>query len=238
MLTIASALLVANGIALLAAYGGAVASAARTHGEGLAAFAIAQELRQAEASSAAAPAGAASPAATTGAGSAPAFMATRTHLATAAGTPSQVDWSQQRIAAYEDLKRAGGLDAIPAAVMRIPSVALEIPVYVGTEEVNLTRGAGVIEGTAMPGTVGNTGIAAHRDGYFRSLKDVAMGDLVELETADAVHRYRVSEIFIVTPDDIEILDPIPRNVLTLVTCYPFYFVGSAPERYIVRAEAI
>jgi sortase A len=235
------------GVGLLAYYGSASASAAWAHDQGLAAFAAARDLRLPTAPQLIA----ASPTPVAVAESQSVIAQVVADVPITGGTaetppdlmgaphaPDRSDWSDKRIAAYDELLRSGALEGVPAAIMRVPSVKLEIPIYEGTEEVNLTRGAGVIEGTAALGSLGNTGLAAHRDGYFRSLKDVALGDLIELEMHDAVHRYRVSEIFVVTPEDIEILDPMAKKVLTLVTCYPFYFIGSAPERYIVRAEAI
>jgi sortase A len=121
------------------------------------------------------------------------------------------------------------------AVLRIPGVQLEIPVYQGTSENVLRRGAGLVEGTAFPGSSGNVGIAAHRDTHFRVLKDVAIGDLIELATLDQTRMYRITALEVVDPDDVHVLDDIGEPVLTLVTCYPFYFVGNAPRRYIVRA---
>jgi sortase A len=121
------------------------------------------------------------------------------------------------------------------AVLRIPGIKLEVPVYQGTEEHVLRRGAGLVEGTAFPGSSGNVGIAAHRDTHFRALKDVAIGDLIELATLGHTRMYRITALEVVDPGDVHVLDDIGEPVLTLVTCYPFYFVGNAPRRYIVRA---
>ena len=105
----------------------------------------------------------------------------------------------------------------------------------GTDEFVLNRGLGHIEETALPGTGGNSGIAGHRDGFLRGLKDIAVGDAVELETLEGRQVYRVERMWIVEPEDVSVLDPTPVQSLTLVTCYPFYFIGSAPQRFIVRA---
>ena len=105
-------------------------------------------------------------------------------------------------------------------------------------ERNLNRGAGLIAGTAAPGSDGNIGIAAHRDGYFRALDSVEVGDPVELETLSRRRQYRVTELAIVQQTDVSPLHDRGVAAVTLVTCYPFYFVGSAPQRYIVRAVAI
>ena len=87
----------------------------------------------------------------------------------------------------------------------------------------------------MPGTSGNSGIAGHRDGFFRPLGDIAPGDAIELETLHESQVYRVERTWIVDPEDVSVLDPTTDRSLTLVTCYPFYFVGPAPQRFIVRA---
>ncbi len=121
------------------------------------------------------------------------------------------------------------------AVLRIPRIKLEVPVADGTTKRVLLGGAGLVEGTATPGTTGNIAIAAHRDTFFRGLKDVVVGDLIELETLEGIDIYRISTLSIVEPSDIHVLADTGESVLTLVTCYPFYFVGNAPQRFIVRA---
>ena len=148
-------------------------------------------------------------------------------------SPDLTLWSPQRIAAWQStltLPRD-----VPLAVLRIARIHLVVPVLEGTSDVTLNRGVGHIEETAMPGTSGNSGIAGHRDGFFRSLKDVALGDTIELETLQEKQIYRIDRAWIVNPEDVSVLDPTPEQSITLVTCYPFYFVGSAPQRYIVRA---
>jgi sortase A len=123
-------------------------------------------------------------------------------------------------------------------VLRIASVALEVPVYADGTERNLNRGAGLLAGTAAPGGDGNVAIVAHRDGYFRALEGVRVGDKVELATPTQTRWYRVAEITIVEPTDLRTLDATDTPAVTLVTCYPFHFVGHAPQRYIVRALAL
>jgi sortase A len=132
---------------------------------------------------------------------------------------------------------AADADSLPIAVLRLASVGLEVPVYSDISELNLSRGAGWIEGTAAPNTGGNMAVAAHRDRFFRPLKDVQVGDILELESLTGHGEYRVSRIAIVDPDDISVLDDTPESTVTLVTCYPFYFIGNAPKRYIVQATA-
>jgi sortase A len=126
----------------------------------------------------------------------------------------------------------------PLAVLRVPAIDLEVAVLEGTSELVLNRGVGHIEGTAPPGGGGNVGIAGHRDGFFRGLKDIEPGDIIELETLTGTDRYAISDTLIVDPPDVWVLEPTDTPTLTLVTCYPFYFVGSAPQRYIVRAEIV
>jgi sortase A len=100
----------------------------------------------------------------------------------------------------------------------------------------LRLGAGHIRGTALPGAPGNSAIAAHRDTFFRALKDVRPNDEIQLQTLTGLFHYEVDWVKVVSPDDISVLTPSTGSTLTLVTCYPFYFVGSAPERFVVRAH--
>ena len=123
-------------------------------------------------------------------------------------------------------------------MLRIPKIRLEVPVLPGTDDRTLDRGVGHIEDTAPPGTAGNSGIAGHRDGFFRGLKDIAAGDVIELDTLQGKQVYRIERTWVVEPEDVSVLDPTPAPALTLVTCYPFYFVGSAPQRFIVRAVRV
>jgi len=123
------------------------------------------------------------------------------------------------------------------AILRIPGIALEVPVNYGTDEWVLLRGAGLVEGTALPGSNGNVAIAAHRDTHFRGLKDLSRGDRIELAMLDSTQTYVVTDLSVVEPTDVHVLADTGEPVLTLVTCYPFYFVGHAPQRFIVRAVA-
>ena len=148
-------------------------------------------------------------------------------------SPDTSDWAETRIEHYQaSLTQPTGL---PEALLRIPTIELEVPVITGTDELTLNRAVGRIPGTARVEAVGNLGIAGHRDGFFRGLKDVGPGDQIELVTLDGTRLYEISDIWIVDPDDVSVLAPTVAPSLTLVTCYPFYFVGNAPQRYIVRA---
>jgi sortase A len=142
-------------------------------------------------------------------------------------------WSPQRISAWRTALTLPG--PAPLAVLRIPKIHLRVPVLEGSDDVTLNRGVGHIEQTAALGTDGNAGLAGHRDGFFRGLKDVSVGDTIELDTLRGREIYRIDRTWIVEPEDVAVLDPTPVRSLTLVTCYPFYFVGSAPQRFIVRA---
>jgi sortase A len=144
-------------------------------------------------------------------------------------------WSPKRVQAFKD-SLVEDVDA-PIALLKIRKIHLEVPVFDGTEDLTLNRGVGRILGTARIGQRGNLGIAGHRDGFFRGLKDVAPGDAVELVLRGQTRTYVVDTIQIVSPKDVRVLRPTPNATLTLVTCYPFYFVGSAPQRYIVSASA-
>ena len=143
-------------------------------------------------------------------------------------------WSEKRIKAYEDSLQED-FD-FPEAVLRIDRIKLEVPIFAGTDDLILNRGAGRIIGTPRPGEKGNSGIAGHRDGFFRGLKDVSVGDKIDLETENGEQTFVIDRIVIVDPSDVSVLKNEPGPALTLVTCYPFYFIGNAPQRYIVHAS--
>jgi sortase A len=143
-------------------------------------------------------------------------------------------WSEDRIKAYKDsLKRHADP---PLAVLRIPKLHIVAPVLEGTSDFALNAGVGRISGTARPGERGNIGIAGHRDGFFRGLKDIAQGDTIELENPRGTQVYVVDRIYLTNPDDVSVLRSGKSPLITLVTCYPFYYIGSAPQRYIVQAS--
>ena len=143
-------------------------------------------------------------------------------------------WSAKRIAAFE--KSRNTKSDLPVAVLRIPRIHLEVPVFDNTGVQSLNRGAGWISGTAAPGRDGNVGIAGHRDGFFRKLQYVARGDEIVLLTREGTETFRVDSIEIVTPEQTSVLKPRAGRSVTLVTCYPFYYVGSAPERFVVEGH--
>ncbi len=145
-------------------------------------------------------------------------------------------WSSKRVRDYESALTAPMPP--PLAILSIPRINLEVAVLEGTDEWTLNRAVGRIAGTAAVGAPGNLGIAGHRDGFFRGLKELVEGDKLDLLTPEGKQEYEVDGIRIVYPRDVEVLDSRPAPSLTLVTCYPFYYVGSAPQRYIVQATLL
>jgi len=146
--------------------------------------------------------------------------------------PDQTLWAASRVRDYQAAQQSP-MKAV--AVLTIPSLKLEVPVFEHDDELSLNRGAGLVAGMGTPDTGGNVGIAGHRDGFFRVLKDVKVGDLIEIRTRLKMHRYRVTSIDIVDKTDKRVLADTDEPGVTLVTCYPFYYLGNAPQRYIVAA---
>jgi sortase A len=150
---------------------------------------------------------------------------------------SRVDftlWNPKRIIAYKE--SLSSKTDLPLAILRIPKINLEVPVFNDTDDLTLNRGVGRIIGTAQIGQPGNLGIAGHRDGFFRGLKDVGQDDIIEVVRRGQTDLYVITKIQIVEPENVSVLAPTPSATLTLVTCYPFYYVGNAPQRYIVTAS--
>lgn len=122
--------------------------------------------------------------------------------------------------------------------IEIPDIGVSAMVLEGIGYRTLRRGVGHIPGTALPRWEGNVGLAAHRDSFFRGLKDISKNDIITLKTLHGTFQYRVESTEIVRPKDTHVLEDTDKPTLTLVTCYPFYYVGSAPKRFIVRAERV
>jgi sortase A len=144
-------------------------------------------------------------------------------------------WSAARAAAWENLADLVGR---PAGSLLIPALDVEVPVFTESSELAFTLGAGIISGTGNLDADGNIGVASHRDGHFRHLQNVAVGDLLLVKTASRLRQFRVVETRIVEPSDTWVLNRGDTPAITLVTCYPFHFVGSAPQRYIVSAQEV
>jgi sortase A len=159
----------------------------------------------------------------------------------------------QRLLEHPDQASAGSLQLKPVTSapsppaiatsgligrLEIPRLALLAMVVEGTSTIALRRAVGHIPGTPLPGQAGNIAFTGHRDTFFRPLRNIRGNDLIVVTTLRGEYRYRVVSTKIVGPDDVAVLDPSGTEILTLVTCYPFYFVGAAPNRFVVRAERI
>ena len=120
--------------------------------------------------------------------------------------------------------------------VEIPRLRLSAVVFQGTEDSVLDHGVGHLDGSPLPGQSGNVVLAAHRDTFFRSLKDIHEGDVVSVSTPSGIRSYSVESTEIVAPTDTSVLNATDTPTLTLITCYPFYYVGHAPKRFIVRAR--
>lgn len=118
----------------------------------------------------------------------------------------------------------------------IPRLGMSFAILQGTNSRTLRLGAGHIEGTPLPGDPGNSGIAGHRDTFFRELRNIRQNDKIQLQTATGLLRYEVDWVKVVDPDEVSVLSPSTDSSLTLVTCYPFYVLGSASQRFIVHAR--
>jgi sortase A len=131
-----------------------------------------------------------------------------------------------------------GLAGSPLGRIEISSIGLAAMIMEGVDTRTLRHAVGHIPGTPMPGQPGNVALAGHRDTFFRGLRNVHKDDEITLTTLHGSCRYLVDSTQVVGPEDIKVLSATPDNILTLVTCYPFYFVGPAPQRFIVRAHRI
>jgi sortase A len=141
---------------------------------------------------------------------------------------------------------AGGVANLPVALAQtgalgridIARIGVTAMIMEGTDDRTLRRAVGHIPGTPMPGSIGNTAIAGHRDTFFRPLRNIRHNDEITLTTLNGSYRYLVDSTTLVAPNDTQVLDNSASSTLTLVTCYPFYFVGAAPKRFIVRAHKV
>ena len=119
--------------------------------------------------------------------------------------------------------------------LHVPRIGISVMVLQGIENDTLIAGAGHVPGTPLPGADGNVAIAAHRDTFFRKLKGIVRGDIVQFATVRQTYEYVVDSIEVVDPEDTRVMESRARPELTLITCYPFYFIGSAPKRFVVHA---
>jgi sortase A len=131
-----------------------------------------------------------------------------------------------------------GLAGSPLGRIEISSIGLAAMILEGTDDSTLRRGVGHFPGTALPGQQGNVAIAGHRDTFFKGLRNIRKDDEITLTTLNGTYRYRVDSTRVIAPEHTEVLDDSGEAILTLVTCYPFIYVGHAPKRFIVRAHRI
>ncbi|MGA9670450.1 MAG: class D sortase [Terracidiphilus sp.] len=120
--------------------------------------------------------------------------------------------------------------------IEIPRLGMKVVILEGTTSQTLRLGVGHIGGTATPGEPGNIGVAGHRDTFFRGLKDIRVSDEIQIQTATGLSRYEVDKVQIVDPGDVGVLAQSAGSAITLVTCYPFHYVGAAPKRCVVHAH--
>jgi sortase A len=142
------------------------------------------------------------------------------------------------VAPAQDVSFVAPASAALIGRVEVPRLGISAIVMEGTTTRILRRAVGHIFGTAFPGQPRNVGISGHRDAFFRPLRSIEPRDIILLTTMAGEYSYRVRSTRVVTPDDVAVLEPGSGETLTLVTCYPFYFVGPAPKRFIVRAERV
>jgi len=152
----------------------------------------------------------------------------------ALGMTGNAHWPSGRAVATRREARRGG----PVGRITIPRIGVSAIVVEGTTNRSLRRGVGHLETSAFPGERGNVDLAGHRDTYFHSLGRIAPGDQVFLTTPDGRFEYRVVWARVVSPSRTDLLAPTGSRQLTLVTCYPFHWIGPAPQRFVVRARAV
>lgn len=149
-------------------------------------------------------------------------------------------YQARQVAAFEAKAAAPATETVETGtllgMLEVPRLDLSTPVVQGDDEVTLSKAVGHLPDTPLPWHQGNSAVAAHRDTIFRPLKGIAVGDEILFRTPTGDLRYRVTRTSIVNPEDVSVLDPGARDMLTLITCYPFYYVGHAPKRFIVHAE--
>jgi sortase A len=145
--------------------------------------------------------------------------------------------SQPQSSAVPSRAPALAVDSLIGRI-EIPRLLLSVVVVEGVDKTTLRRAVGHIPGTAMPGEAGNVGLAGHRDTFFRPLKDLKIKDQIQFSTLKGNFKYEVQSLRVVEPNNVGVLASSGENMLTMVTCYPFYYVGPAPKRWIVRARQV
>ncbi len=120
----------------------------------------------------------------------------------------------------------------------VPRLHLRAMIEEGDDDATLAHAVGHVPGTALPGAAGNVAMAAHRDSFFRGLGDLKRNDEIEVDTLNGSYRYRVDQVSVVDPSNTSVLAPTYRKTLTLITCFPFHYIGPAPRRFIVQAKQV
>jgi sortase A len=138
----------------------------------------------------------------------------------------------------ESLPGAAAKEGEVLGRLEIPQLGMMVAILEGTTSQTLAVGVGHIKGTALPGEQGNIGIAGHRDTYFRALKNIHPGDEIRIQTSTGLSRYMVDKLQVVAPEDVSVLAYSAASAITLVTCYPFHFIGAAPQRFVVHAHQV
>lgn len=156
---------------------------------------------------------------------------------------TQGNWALQRVVSENpEPKGSAGLQAVGEGALlgriEIPRLDLFAVVFEGTSEETLARGVGHLTGSAAPGARGNVVLAGHRDSFFRELRGIRNGDNITIRSLGGKFRYRVESTMIVNPDQTEVLQPGNDASLTLITCFPFRYIGNAPQRFVVRAGRV
>jgi sortase A len=122
--------------------------------------------------------------------------------------------------------------------IQVPRLGISAMVVQGDSAANLRRAVGHLSKSALPGEWGNVALAGHRDTFFRPLRDIRLGDEIRFQTPERSFKYRVESIEVVAPTDIRVLESATGHELTLLTCFPFHYVGPAPKRLVVRAQEV
>jgi sortase A len=150
----------------------------------------------------------------------------------------ELDRALDSLPATEQTNRISYASGSAIGRLDIPRLGLSSVVLEGSDAATLRLGVGRLHNSSLPSGSGNVVLAGHRDTVFRSLRNIRQGDQISLRTPEGQFQYSVDWTQVVDPTDTAVLQPTPEPSLTLVTCYPFYYVGSAPQRFIVRAQRV
>lgn len=176
------------------------------------------------------------------------FQLTKGYLMFKFGPEKTFTESNEKVQATENTKKSEKTEKLLYEVrpkigeqmgeLRIPKLDAVLPIYHGTNEDELEKGVGHFADSVLPGEKDNSVLSGHRDTVFRKLGEVGKGDLLVVETTAGTFTYKVRKVRIVDKDDRSVIVSMPRATLTVSTCYPFTFVGAAPDRYVLVAYLI